>query len=97
MNFNSVDIAILAVFFLSILAGLMRGMIREVISLFTWIAAFVVSIYFSGPLASAFTNPVRAAASSLTPAAGVNPAHSISFLGIGASFIGLFVVTLIIG
>lgn len=52
-NLNWVDDVILIVFFLSILAGLMRGLVREIISVLTWVAAFFVSIYFADPVANA--------------------------------------------
>jgi len=88
-NLNSVDTAILLVFFVSILVGLMRGFIREIISLFTWIAAFVISILFSGTLANTF-----AGSSSSTSSLG---AGSVHMLALSSCFIGLFVATLIIG
>ena len=90
-NLNSVDTIILLVFFASILVGLMRGFIREIISLFTWIAAFVISILFSGALANTFTG---SAASSSTSSLGAGSAH---MLALSSCFIGLFVATLIIG
>ena len=43
MNMNEVDIAILAVVALSAFFGLWRGLVKEVLSLVTWVAALVVA------------------------------------------------------
>ncbi len=98
-NFNWVDYVVLAIFVLSIMAGLARGVIKEVIAVITWIAAFIISILFSARLASAFTNSstVQDAINNATTTAGVNPTQSISMLSLGLSFISLFVATLIVG
>ncbi len=45
------DIAILVVIALSAGIGLVRGLVKEVLSLLSWIIAFVVAIYFAGTLA----------------------------------------------
>ncbi len=91
-NFNNVDIAILALFFISVLAGLMRGLIREILSLIVWIAAFTVAILFSGRIAASFTS-LQAVQSVATGQA----AHPVSMLAIAISFICLFVATLLVG
>jgi len=77
--------AILVVFFGSIVAGLMRGFMKEIIALITWIAAFAVSIAFSSRVATAFTS------------SSADTAQPVSMLAIGASFIALFVAVLLIG
>ena len=51
MVFNQVDIAILIITVLSSAFGLWRGLIKEVLSLLTWIAALLVSRVYSEPLA----------------------------------------------
>ena len=51
MAFNQVDIVILIITVLSSLFGLWRGLIKEVLSLLTWIAALLVSRVYSEPLA----------------------------------------------
>lgn len=45
-----IDYAILTIICISALVGLMRGLIREVFSLLSWIAALWVGLYFSAAL-----------------------------------------------
>lgn len=47
-----VDYSILGVFAVSMLLGIWRGLTREVLSLLTWIAAFVVAWLFHRPAAA---------------------------------------------
>jgi membrane protein required for colicin V production len=47
----SVDIVIVAVVLVSALIGLARGLFREVLSLATWVGAFLLGLYFAPPLA----------------------------------------------
>ena len=51
MALNQVDIVILIIMVLSSAFGLWRGLIKEVLSLLTWIAALLVSRVYSEPLA----------------------------------------------
>lgn len=96
---NWVDNIILVMFLVSILAGLMRGLVREMIALLTWAAAFVISILFSSKVAAAFSGnqAVQSMANQATNTVGMNAGTSLSMLSIGASFIGLFVGTIIVG
>lgn len=50
-DFNWIDIVISAVILLSFLFGLLRGLVKEVLSLVTWIAALVVARVYSGNFA----------------------------------------------
>lgn len=50
MNMNEVDIAILAIVALSAFFGLWRGLVKEVLSLLTWVAALVVAGVYSSAL-----------------------------------------------
>ncbi len=43
----TLDIAIIVVVLLSAVIGLVRGLVKEVLSLASWVVAFVVAIYFS--------------------------------------------------
>ena len=52
---NWTDIVILAVIVLSCLFGLWRGLIREVFSLVTWVAALIVARLYSSTLAPLLT------------------------------------------
>lgn len=98
-NFNWVDYIFLAIFFFTILAGLSRGFIKEVVSLGTLIAAFIVATMFSHSLAAYFTSSsaVQSAVSQSTAAMGVNTAQTVSYAAIGVSFGCLFVGTMIVG
>jgi len=51
MSLAGLDIAILAVVLLSALIGLVRGLVKEVLSLISWAVAFLVAIYYSAELA----------------------------------------------
>lgn len=96
--FNWVDYVILGIFAISILAGLLRGLVKEVISVVTWAAALITASLFAERLANAFahTMPIESSISN-TKNIGINAANSVSMLAISVSFIGIFVVTLIIG
>ena len=50
------DIAILAVIVLSAILGFLRGFVREVLSLATWLGAFVLALLFGPQLAAALSN-----------------------------------------
>ena len=52
MPVAGLDIAIATVVLLSAAIGLVRGLIKEVLSLVSWAAAFIIAIYFS-PVAAA--------------------------------------------
>ena len=47
MMFATLDIVIAAVVLLSAIIGLVRGLVKEVLSLVSWGLAFVVAIFFS--------------------------------------------------
>lgn len=49
------DIIIISVIALSIIIGLFRGFVKELISLATWILAIVLAVVYSGPLAQKMT------------------------------------------
>lgn len=59
MAFNQVDIVILIITVLSSAFGLWRGLIKEVLSLLTWIAALLVSRIYSEPLAGLMTGMIE--------------------------------------
>jgi len=86
-GFNWVDWVFVAVFVLSILAGFVRGLLREVLAVFVLVAGFVVASIFANSLATYFTNSAGSSADS----------QSLSFLAIGISFGVLFVGTVIAG
>ena len=57
-DMNAVDTAILVVVVLSCLFGLWRGLVKEVLSLLTWVAALVVARVYSDDLASYMINVI---------------------------------------
>ncbi len=58
MAFNQVDIVILIITILSSAFGLWRGLVKEVLSLLTWVAALLVSRVYSEPLAGLMTGMI---------------------------------------
>lgn len=98
-NLNWVDMIILLVFLASVLAGLVRGFVKEIVSLLSWVAAFVIAAMFSSKLAEWFLNTpsAKSLVSSISNSIGANAEQSISMIAIALSFILLFVVTLAIG
>jgi len=51
---NGFDLVLVAVVALSALFAFVRGVIRELIALVTWVVGFVAAIEFAGPLANIF-------------------------------------------
>ena len=51
---NGFDLAVVAIVALSALFAFVRGIIREVIALVTWVVGFIAAILYSGPLAAMF-------------------------------------------
>ena len=52
---NGFDLALLVVVAASTLFAFVRGVIREMIALVTWVAGFVLAIHYAGPLAGWWT------------------------------------------
>ncbi|MEX0963429.1 MAG: CvpA family protein [Pseudohongiellaceae bacterium] len=59
MAFNQVDIVILVITVLSSMFGLWRGLIKEVLSLLTWIAALLLARIYSEPFAGLMTGMIE--------------------------------------
>jgi len=55
MVFGTPDFLLVTIVIVSILIGIYRGLIKESISLITWISAIVLAIIFTGPLATYMT------------------------------------------
>jgi membrane protein required for colicin V production len=51
---TAADIAIVALVLLSSVIGLVRGLVREVLSLVVWVLAFLVAVGFADSLATRF-------------------------------------------
>ena len=95
--YNWVDYIILGIFFASVLAGLARGAAKEIMSLLSWIAAFVVATLFCHRLAAFFTQSPAVQSAIMSASGTANPSEQISWLALGGSFVLLFVITLVIG
>lgn len=98
-NLNVVDYAFLAVFFFGVLSGLGRGFIREIIALFTLIAAIVIAVMCSDNFAHYFLNAtgVQSAVNQASSSMGVNASQPVSYIAIAISFALLFAATMLIG
>ncbi len=98
-NFNWVDYIIIGIFLFSILGGLLRGGVREIFALITWIAAFFVAGMFAAPVANYFsgTSKVQSAFSSASSGMSMSGADHASMLATGISFVVLFFGTILIG
>ncbi|MDR3492907.1 MAG: CvpA family protein [Gammaproteobacteria bacterium] len=99
---NYIDFLILGIFGISTLLGLMRGFLREVLSLTTWVTASLVSSMFSSKLAATFggssSTPDHSMLSSSGSDTAVNIAsQSASLASVGMSFLFLFFATLVVG
>lgn len=57
--FTHADYLIMAFMLLSVLVSLIRGFIREAVSLATWILAIWLALHFTTPLAVAFENVIK--------------------------------------
>lgn len=98
-NLNWVDFLVLGIFFLSMVVGLMRGLLKEIIAIITWIVGFIIATLFSSTLAAMFTNTpqVQSAFSSAGNAIGMKTTQSLSMLSVGISFMLILFGVIIIG
>lgn len=96
---NLMDFLILIIFGVSILVGFGRGLVREVISIVTIIAAFFIAITFTNQLATALGGnaSVQTMIDQSTNMVGTSTAQPASYAIYVIAFAILFVGTLIIG
>ncbi|MEO6799721.1 MAG: CvpA family protein [Rhodanobacter sp.] len=73
---NWADGIILAIIGLSLLIGLMRGLVAEVLSLVIWVAAFVVATLFGPAVATLFDNVISLSV------ARISLGYAICFIGV---------------
>jgi membrane protein required for colicin V production len=83
---NWIDYSIIGILLLSLLIGAIRGFLSEVISLATWIAAFVLAIKYAGLLAPHIH---------LTQSAGVNYVIAFASIFIVTLIIGITINVII--
>jgi membrane protein required for colicin V production len=98
-NLNWIDYIILIIFLFSVLAGFGRGLVKEIISLATLVAAFVVASIFSNALAIKITGSaaVQSAMTEASTAIGTSVAQPASYAALAISFGLLFAGTVIVG
>jgi membrane protein required for colicin V production len=98
-QFNWVDWIILLIFFFAFLSGVARGFVREIVSLATLVAAFIIAVTFSEQLSTFFTHTPtgQEAISSLSSSTGINAEKPVSFFSIAASFAIIFIGVTIVG
>ncbi|MCE3253297.1 MAG: CvpA family protein [Cellvibrio sp.] len=71
---NWADWAIIGIFFLSCLIGLIRGFVREALSLIIWVAAVLVAKVFGGQLEVLLVNHIE------TPSVRLMTAYAVLFI-----------------
>lgn len=86
------DALILIVFAISALVGILRGLVKEAISLATWVLAIWIALRFSAPLSELLPEGL----SEVTFTLG-ELEFRIENLGVGIAMVVLFVLTLIVG
>jgi membrane protein required for colicin V production len=74
MNFNWADWAIIAVILISAIMGFKRGLVRESLSLATWVLAFIIARIFSPSLALLFNDIIS------TPSIRLGIAFALLFI-----------------
>lgn len=101
-NLNWVDYIVIGIFLLSVLAGIGRGLAKELISLITLVIAVVVASLFATTLAASWTsspsvqNAVSDAANSISINTGT-VSQTVSYAAVGLSFALIFAVTILVG
>ena len=73
---NAVDLIIIAVLALSVLVGLWRGLISEVLALATWIAAFWVAWTYGPDVSAHFEHSIQ------TPLLRLLVGYGLCFIGL---------------
>lgn len=98
-DYTWVDYIVIAIFFISIIAGFARGFVKEVISIITIVAAFLIASTFSGQISDMLMNSVAAQSmiKSLSTNMGVNAAGPVALLTLAISFLILFILVSIVG
>ncbi len=59
LQFNWLDVVIIGIISLSILISVIRGFVREALSLITWLIALWVGLHFSSPLADMLKSTIH--------------------------------------
>jgi membrane protein required for colicin V production len=96
-NFNAIDYVIIGLLTLSVVTGLMRGLVKEIIALLTWVVAYIAATLFATKLATIFTSSPKVQEAIATSGSDAAQNGEPSLLAIGASFICIIFAVLIIG
>jgi len=96
---NILDFVIVLIFVGSILAGFVRGVVKEVVALLTWVAAFFIASMFAKQLAATLmsSSAMQSIVSSISGSMSVDPTSSVSLVALGISFLLLFIGTMLAG
>lgn len=98
-NLNWVDYIFIIIFAVSLLVGFKRGIIKEVLSLASIIAAFVIASLFADKLATTFMNfpSVKSFITWASNFIGMDTTQPVSYFALIMSFCVLFAATMIVG
>jgi membrane protein required for colicin V production len=98
-SLNIIDIVIITIFLISIIMGFIRGLVSEVLSLLTLIAAFVIAIMFSNALSGLIiqSHIVQSMVNQSSAAMGTSTAQPAMYMALGISFGLLFAGTVLVG
>src|SRR3990167_5439569 len=98
-DFTWLDYLIFGVFFLNIILGLARGLLREIIGILSLIVALLVSIKFTLPITEFLNSSdgFKSVISAFTSFTDFNVMGPLSYISLGVSFLILFVGTYSIG
>lgn len=99
LNMNWIDYAILAIIFFSVIIGMARGLVKELLSLIAFVAAFLIAAKYSEALAAYFTHTssIQNAVSGSSNSVGLDTSQPISYAAVCISFMVLFIATILIG
>lgn len=86
------DALIILIFAISALVGVLRGLVKEAISLATWVLAIWIALRFAAPLSELFPDSLAEVSFTLGELE-----FRVQNLGVGIAMLVLFTLTLILG
>ena len=98
-QFNWIDNVFLAILVVSAFTGLIRGAVRELVSLISWLVGYIVAASLSRPLAKLFAGSdlFGKMAATASESLGSDASSQTSMFAIGVCFVVLFSVTVFLG
>lgn len=96
---NWVDLIFIGIFLFSVLIGLARGLLGEVISLLLLVASFVIASMFAHPVAQMILGSptLQGWLTSLSQTSGIDPEKAASYLAIAVGFMVVFILVSLVG